>query len=106
MKSLQAEELLTLNSNLETSADYIQKCEYRITELENSIYAQPSDVRDEISKNLVSTAVSNLGDIAYQRKFELEYREKVETLTKKLSLADAKNHVFKYVNIFIHTPRF
>ncbi len=82
-----------LNSTLESSAEYIQKCEARISDLENSIYAQPTDVREEISKNLASTAVKNLGDIAYQRKFELEYREKIEALTKQLTLAEAKNRV-------------
>ena len=61
--------------------------------MENSIYSQPPAVRDEISKlakaNGEST-LSNLGDVAYLRRFELQHREEVEVLTRQLMEAESK----------------
>ena len=90
---IQAEELSSLNNALESSANYIKVCENRLQEMENSIYSQPPAVREEISKLTQpnnGNTLSNLGDVAYMRRFELQHREEIEVLTRQLMDAERK----------------
>ena len=41
----------------------------------------------------VAGATANLGDVAYQRKFEIQHREVVETLNRQLIDAEKKLQV-------------
>lgn len=80
----QAHELTALNASLQSSAEYIHKCEAEISGLQHCISSQPSSVRDLIGKAANSTAITNLGDVAYQRKFEVRHREEMEALARQL----------------------
>ena len=80
-----------MNNALESSASYIKICENRLQEMENSIYSQPPAVREEIGKLTQANngnTLSNLGDVAYMRRFELQHREEVEVLTRQLMDAE------------------
>merc|ERR1711871_94550 len=89
----QAEELTSLNNALESSASYIKLCENRLQQMENSIYSQPPAVREEIKKLTEAnggSTLSNLGDVAYLRRFELQHKEEVEVLTRQLMETERK----------------
>ena len=81
-----------MNSSLESSAEYINKCEARISELELTVYERADDLSSSFKPSNKSS-ITNLGDVAYQRRFEIQHNDQIKALTRQLAEAENKLQV-------------
>ena len=84
-----------MNSSLESSAEYINKCEARISELELSNYERANDLNSSLKPSNKSS-ITNLGDVAYQRRFEIQHNDQIKALTRQLAEAENKLQVISF----------
>jgi ABC-type phosphate transport system auxiliary subunit len=79
-----------MNTALEHSTKYIQDCERQIYQLEGSYFSAPMNVREEIADSAKKMASRSLGDVAYQRKLEIEHREQLELLHRQIKVLEER----------------
>lgn len=86
----QAQELSEINAALESSTEYIQKCEAEIALLEGRITTQPTVVTEASGK---AGSGGSTKDTAQRRKSELQHHEQVEALNRQLVDSEKKLEV-------------